>query len=213
MDFKFGESKFCINIFFLLIHLNCHHSSPIFLIKLIKWEMKWCRFWSTKESQPPRWNKWNMEIAVAKPGLVPGKKLKLFLFRNSPERKIVPPLSTVLSTMLWSLFLCQVLQDILLFTSRVQNGAWSIPKMGEEAWRKGDLGQSCCRTLPVVGDIYCCWVYDWCCWPGESRETEELPLRQEEGKDMTQHGLHLQRPWREILPGLYLHPWPGLGRL
>lgn len=34
--------------------------------------MKWCKFWSIKKSQPLRRNNWNMEMAVAKPGFVPG---------------------------------------------------------------------------------------------------------------------------------------------
>lgn len=34
--------------------------------------MKWCKFWSIKKSQPLRRNNWNMEMVVAKPGLVPG---------------------------------------------------------------------------------------------------------------------------------------------
>lgn len=81
MDFKFGESKFCIS-FFSLIHSNCHRSSSIFLIKLVKWEMKWCKFWSIKESQPLSWNKWNMEMAVAKPGLMPRGSWSLYFLQR-----------------------------------------------------------------------------------------------------------------------------------
>ena len=88
--------------------------------------------------------KYGNSCCKARPGA--RGKWRLLFFRNSSERKAVPPVNTVLSTIFWHFFLRRVLQAILFPTLGSAKRDLGHPSAGrgrglEEMWAASELLQ------------------------------------------------------------------------
>lgn len=145
----------------------------------------------------------------------PGARWKrmLLFFRNSSERKVVPPVNTVLSTTFWHFFLHEVLQGVLFPTLGSAKRDLGHPSAGrrrglEETWSASELLQetSCswwCLMQLIVWLVLLAW-----CERGGWRPASE-GFWESYGTAWTLSAKIMEGETAQSLLG----PWAGPGRL